>query len=147
MPPRGLFRICCALLCASSHALPLLCPSESPQQLWARVVLSPVCLRIYRAPPEAKAKGARAWQAAGELRSVAERIASNALQHYISLNTKTLAWIYGITYAVLLHLCNLTFTISFAAAIGAEAARRRFNGPNIVAAMERFIDEHVRLQR
>ena len=134
-----------ALLVASSHALPLICPSEPPQQLWARIVLSPVCLRIYRAPQVAETP--RAWRAASELRSTIERTASNAIDRYITINTKTFTWLFDITYAVCLHLCNLTFGISFAAAIGAEAARRRWHGPNIVAAMERFIDEHVRLQR
>ena len=142
---RALLLVIAAHHLAPAQCVSAFCPQESPQQLWVRVILSPLCLRIYRAPPP---KPPSLWQAVSRAAQKAVvRTTSNTLDHYISFFDLSLSWTWTALVTFATRLSTLTFGIAFALAVGAEVARRRWNGPNIVAAIERFIDDHIRLQR
>jgi hypothetical protein len=137
------------LAVVATHWVPALCvsafcPASSPPQLWVRIILSPLCLRFYRTPPRPPSFSQALFQAA---RKSLIRIASNALSHYIAFFDFSLTWTWQLLTTFASRLSTPTFGIAFALGVGAEIARRRWNGPNVVAAIERFIDDHIRLQR
>lgn len=127
-----------------AHGLAKLCPNQPPAQLWARIILSPICLRLYR-PPEPPDSWAR--RAVSATKRAVKRTAKHAFSRYVTFFDRTAMWTYQLLSAFAQRLATATFFTCFVLALVAEGARRRWNLPNVVASIERFIDEHVRLQR
>ena len=133
--------LCCLCLAVSTAALPTFCPKVAPEHVWARVMLSPLCLRWYQ-----RGSVAAVVPATTVSRAVA-RVSASAIGRYRFLLLRTLMWLMEFSLAFMRYLCTPTCMIAFAVAVGAEIGRRRWNGPNVVAAVENFIDEHIRRQR
>ena len=82
------------------------------------------------------------------MRRIAERVASSTLEGYIACANQTLHWTSAMLRGVVLHLGrSVVFCACFVACLVAEYLRRWRRGPNLVAAVERFIDTHVHFHR
>jgi hypothetical protein len=134
----------------------LLTPVRKPEQvsLWPAHFLSGFCTSLLRAagvhqPPEPQpSPSMRLW---ASVSASASRVAHRTLRTYtdfLQIKWRAIRWVLDILRVVVRHLASSwTFRVGFAAALCAELARRRWQGPNVVAAIEHFIDEYVRHQR
>lgn len=80
------------------------------------------------------------------------RVITRTFEAYVDLlrlNWRVVSWLgNNFVGAIIRHLsASWMFRAGLAVAVCAELARRRWQGPNVIAAVEGFIDEHVRRQR